>query len=153
MAFDPKKPPSPTSLSRPSHQHALWCRACAGGGRLVSGLCSRCYARRRWDQAYFAGLRERVLARDSRSCQVCHRLETDKRTLAVHHRRPGISREALLIALCPACHARVHRLGVVRCPLPLLLLALWREQHPDGVEQLMLDFTPRMQREQLDLSA
>jgi hypothetical protein len=71
--------------------------------------------------------------------------------LVVHHRRPGISREALLIALCPACHAKMHRLGVVRRPLPLLLLALWREQHPGGVEQLVLDLTPRTESEQLDL--
>jgi 5-methylcytosine-specific restriction endonuclease McrA len=153
MAPDPKKPPRPALASGRSRQRALWCRACAAGGRLIAGLCSRCYARRRWDRAYFAGLRERVLARDSRCCQVCHRPETGRRTLVVHHRRPGISREALLIALCPACHAKVHRLGVVRRPLPFLLLALWREQHPGGVEQLTLDFIPRADNEQMKLSA
>jgi hypothetical protein len=32
---------------------------------------------------------------------------------------------------------------VSKKPLPPLLLVLWREQHPDGQEQTLLDFKPR----------
>jgi hypothetical protein len=35
--------------------------------------------------------------------------------------------------------------------LPALLVELWREQHPDGVEQLALDFDDRQSPEQLPL--
>jgi hypothetical protein len=149
MPFSPKKPGR--ALAR-TPQQALWC-VCGAAKLAARGLCARCYARRQRDRARFAGLRETVLARDHRSCQVCHQPECGTRTLVVHHRRPGISRERLLIALCPACHARVHRLAAVLRPLPALLLTLWREQHPRGVEQLTLDFSARSGPEQLGLSA
>jgi hypothetical protein len=58
----------------------------------------------------------------------------------VHHRRPGRSRLPWLVALCRACHARVHRLQVVRRVYPDLFLELWREQHPAAPEQLALAF-------------
>jgi hypothetical protein len=35
--------------------------------------------------------------------------------------------------------------------LPTLLVELWREQHPDGVEQLTLDFARQESPEQLHL--
>jgi hypothetical protein len=154
-------PPAPKKSVRAvarTPQQALWC-VCGAAKLAAHGLCARCYARRQRDRAYFAGLRETVLARDHHCCQVCHRpeapLDPSQRPLGgpsflvVHHRRPGISRERLLISLCPACHARVHRLAAVLRPLPALLLTLWREQHPRGVEQLLLDFRPR--RTQLGL--
>ncbi len=46
----------------------------------------------------------------------------------------------LMISLCPACHAKVHRTKVVLSQMPPLLLELWREQHPEGHEQTILDF-------------
>ena len=46
-----------------------------------------------------------------------------------------------MIALCAGCHAKVHRTKVVLTAFPpLLLLVLWREQHPEGHEQTHLDF-------------
>jgi hypothetical protein len=68
-----------------------------------------------------------VLARDRYRCQGCG--AAHQRT--VHHRRPGRHASAWLITLCPACHAVVHRLQRHRRWLPDLLLALWREQHPN----------------------
>ena len=40
------------------------------------------------------------------------------------------------MTLCAGCHARVHRTGVLRRWLPEILVDLWREWHPDAVEQL-----------------
>jgi hypothetical protein len=53
----------------------------------------------------------------------------------------GVSKLGLMIALCPGCHAKIHRTTAVLSALPLLLLELRREQHPDGHEQVMLEFT------------
>jgi hypothetical protein len=44
-----------------------------------------------------------------------------------------------MISLCPGCHAKVHRTKAVLSEMPPLLLELWREQHPNGQEQFMLD--------------
>ena len=55
-----------------------------------------------------------------------------------HHRVPGVSRPALMISLCAACHAIVERLETLRIWLPPQLLILWREQHPDRAFQLPL---------------
>ena len=60
--------------------------------------------------------------------------------MIVHHRAPGKSVLALMIALCPGCHAKVHRTKAVLKAWPLLLLELWREQHPTGHEQKTLEF-------------
>lgn len=100
------------------------------------GLCATCYALRRRDEVYFGGLRERVLDRDGHHCRGCG----IGQRLGVHHRRPGISLLRYMVALCPACHQRVHRTRVMRRPLPAPLIALWREIHPDAPEQLGLDF-------------
>ena len=48
-----------------------------------------------------------------------------------------------MISLCPACHAKVHRTKAVLSQMPPLLLELWREQHPKGLEQTALDFGVR----------
>jgi hypothetical protein len=45
-----------------------------------------------------------------------------------------------MIALCLKCHAKVARTKIVLSEMPLLLLVLWREQHPDAHEQRILDF-------------
>jgi hypothetical protein len=60
----------------------------------------------------------------------------------VHHRVPGVSKPALMISLCAACHATVERLQVVRIWLPPQLRTLWREQHPDAEYQLPLPIDP-----------
>jgi hypothetical protein len=44
------------------------------------------------------------------------------------------------VTLCAGCHARVHRTRILRRWLLELLVALWREWHPDSVEQLRLPF-------------
>ena len=129
-------------------QTTMWCRTCGGEGKLIAGLCSRCYTRRHWDKHYFAGLRAQVLERDGHACQLCTRPAKGKRSIIVHHRRPGVSKIAFLIALCPACHARLHRTRVlkhslIRTPLQAMVpfeVLLWREIHPDAPEQLALTF-------------
>jgi hypothetical protein len=42
------------------------------------------------------------------------------------------------VTLCAGCHARVHRSRILRRWLPEILVLLWREWHPDSVEQLQL---------------
>ena len=58
-----------------------------------------------------------------------------------HHRVPGVSKPALMISLCAACHATVERLQVVRIWLPPQLLILWREQHLEAAYQLPLSLS------------
>ena len=50
-----------------------------------------------------------------------------------------------MISLCPKCHAKVERTKVVLAQMPPLLLELWREKHPHGHEQTMLDFSAKKQ--------
>lgn len=125
-----------------SRQRALWCRLCGAEARLILGLCPRCYATDRRNRSAFGGLRLRILERDGRVCQVCGRPGAGKR-LHVHHRRPGVSRERLLITLCPGCHARIHHTRCWRRMPGSPAAALWREQHPGAPEQLVLDFAAR----------
>ena len=120
-----------------SGQGALFCRACGRGGQLKASLCLACYSRERRNRSSFAGLRPRVLARDHHCCRVCAR---QAESLHVHHRRPGVSREPLLITLCPACHVRIHHTRCWRSKSSSPAAGLWREQHPDAPEQLALDF-------------
>lgn len=120
-------------------QRGLWC-ACGRPLRNRRALCTACYARRRHNRVYFGGLRDIVSERDSNCCRVCSRPGLGRRSLPVHHRRPGVSNGRGLITLCPACHASVHKLLVLRRSIPPLLRTLWREQHPDAPEQLDLEF-------------
>jgi hypothetical protein len=60
---------------------------------------------------------------------------------SVHHRVLGKSVLHLMISLCPACHAKIHRTRVVIKVMPALLLELWRERHPKGHEQTALNFS------------
>ena len=155
--------PSPAAPQRASQaavfrQRTRCCRscgagACAAGGRLVKGLCRRCYALHHHDQLYFGGLRQQVLARDNHRCQACGKLGRRRRSLAVHHRKPGISSRRWLVTLCLACHARVHRTLVWRfhSTKSLPAAALWRELHPGAPEQLALDFGEGAMAEQLAL--
>lgn len=110
------------------------------------GLCATCYTLKRQDEEYFGGLREKVLERDGYACRVCGASGHHKRSIIVHHRVPGKSLLPLMIALCPGCHAKVHRTKAILSQMPLLLLELWREQHPHGHEQTTLDFKVQRQR-------
>jgi hypothetical protein len=51
-----------------------------------------------------------------------------------------------MISLCPGCHAKVERTKMVLSEMNPLLLMLWRERHPTGHEQVMLDFELREKR-------
>ena len=123
-------------------QHALYCR-CGREKVLANGMCAVCYTLKRQDEAYFGGLREQVLERDGYACRVCGAGGHGKRSITVHHRKPGRSTLYLMLALCPGCHAKVHRTKAVLAEMPPLLLELWREQHPQGHEQTALDFDVR----------
>lgn len=129
--------PSLHNQDAPRAQFALWCRSCGASATLVRGFCGPCYAAQRHDRLRFGGWRRAVLERDRHACRVCGE---GKRRLHVHHRRPGVSRANLLIALCPAHHALVHRLQALDRILLPLLAELWREQHPRAPEQFFLDF-------------
>jgi hypothetical protein len=115
-----------------SVQRALFCSC--GNLPAIAGLCRRCYARAAQSRRRFAGNRDAVLTRDGRRCQACGGREW----LAVHHRQPGCHDVALLITLCAACHARLHRLSALRRWIPEALAPLWAEQHPGRPLQLQL---------------
>jgi 5-methylcytosine-specific restriction endonuclease McrA len=93
---------------------------------------------RRHSRDYFGGNRESVLYRDQYRCQSCG--AGDASVLHVHHRRRGVSEPGLLITVCSACHARLHRLASIHVWIPELLAILWAEQHPDSPVQLQLAF-------------
>ncbi len=120
-------------------QRVMHCR-CGRERVLANGMCATCYTLRRQDAAYFGGLREIVLERDGYSCRVCGASGRSKRSIIVHHRKPGRSVLQLMISLCPGCHAKVHRTRAVLSEMPPVLLELWREQHPKGHEQTRLNF-------------
>lgn len=120
-------------------QGALYCR-CGREKIRANGHCATCYTLRQQDSRYFGGLRERVLERDGYSCRVCGVSGRNKHSIAVHHLVPGKSLLPTMISLCLGRHAKVHRTKAVLSDMPLLLLELWREQHPYGHEQTMLDF-------------
>jgi 5-methylcytosine-specific restriction endonuclease McrA len=65
--------------------------------------------RLRLDPISYENLRQLVLRRDGWRCQSCGTMAN----LEVHHRefrsQSGADSEENLIALCAACHARVHR--------------------------------------------
>ena len=125
-----------------NRQRVFYC-PCGNARVLALGLCATCYSLRRQDEEHFGGLREAVLERDGYRCRVCDASGRDKRSIIVHHRVPGKSVLKLMVSLCPSCHAKVHRTKAVLSAMPALLLELWREQHPDGHEQVQLDFRSR----------
>jgi hypothetical protein len=120
-------------------QRALYC-ACGRDNILAHGLCPGCYTLKRRDAAYFGGLREEVLKRDGYTCRGCGAPGRCKRSITVHHRQPGVSLLSLMISLCPRCHAKVERTQMVLSAMNPILLELWREKHPQGLEQFALDF-------------
>ena len=123
-------------------QRVLHC-PCGREKILANGLCAICYTLKRQDAAYFGGLREAVLERDGYRCRVCDAPGGGRWEIVVHHRVCQRSVLNLMISLCPGCHARVHRTKAVMSAMSPLLLQLWREQHPNGHEQIMLNFAPK----------
>jgi hypothetical protein len=115
--------------------------ACGSLAVVAKGMCAPCLARQQRDRECFDGKREQVLERDLWTCQGCgyRPLDELRDYLVVHHRVPGVSKLHLMISLCPACHAIVHRLKALRTWLPPRLVTLWHEQHPSAPYQLQLD--------------
>jgi hypothetical protein len=113
---------------------------CPCGRRLVElprrGICRLCYYGRYHSRRFFAGQRERVLARDRR-CVVCGAVEG----LTVHHRRRGTRDPGSLVTVCAACHARIHRSLRLKTWIPERLLELWAEAHPASCVQLQFTLT------------
>ena len=130
--------------TRKTKQLVMHC-PCGNPKVLAKELCATCYTLKRQDEEYFGGNREVVLKRDGYRCRVlgCTTTKRGKRSLAVHHRQPGNSDPAVMITLCLVCHAKVTRTLFVQDDWPELLRVLWREQHPNGHEQSMLDFSAR----------
>ena len=112
-------------------QAALFCRC----GLPLDGRCPRCAQHAADSRRRFGGLRDAVLARDHGRCTACG-ARPDRPH--VHHRRPGCHVRKWLATVCPACHARVHKLGSFRTWLPPRLVQLWIEQHPGAPVQLQL---------------
>jgi hypothetical protein len=112
-------------------QRSLFC-SCGQATPVVVGLCRTCYRRERHSVHFFGGNRDSALDHDGRACRGCQ----SQHYLNVHHRHPGDHTQ--LVTLCAGCHARVHRTRILRHCLPEILVDLWREWHPDAVEQLRL---------------
>jgi hypothetical protein len=120
-----------------TRQRTLFC-PCGHGMPAIAGMCRPCYRARAHSRARFAGHRETVLDRD-RHCSACGAGKAACR-LHVHHRKPGVHDPDWLIAVCAACHARIHRLLALRAWLPARLVELWTEQHPGTPVQLQFSF-------------
>jgi hypothetical protein len=129
-------------------QRGMFC-PCGRSEILALGLCSSCYSMKRQDEENYGGLREVVLDQDGRRCRACP--NSERRKLCVHHRVPGVSKLELMITLCTGCHAIVERTQIVLGEMTPLLLALWREKHPEGKEQLYLPLDSELpvEKEQL----
>ena len=120
-------------MSGSREQAWLFC-PCGQDAPATAGLCRRCYWSASNSRARFGGLREEILERDGRACRGCGA----GNRLHVHHRKPGANDRELLITLCAACHARLHRLHAIRIWIPEPLVTLWEEQHPGVAVQLQL---------------
>ena len=109
---------------RKGTQRAFYCR-CGREKIVANGHCATCYTLHRHDFKHFGGLREQVLERDGYACRCCGASGRRKRSIVVHHRPPGRSKLKLMISLCPACHAKIHKTLVVLSSMPPLLRELW----------------------------
>src|SRR5271154_5106630 len=123
-------------------RHAMKC-PCGREKVLAHGLCASCYTLKRRDAERFGGLRDQVLKRDGYVCRGCGAQGRTKRSIPVHHRKPGVSELDLMISLCPTCHAKVERTQMVLSEMNPLPRELWREKHPQGQEQFALEFEKR----------
>jgi len=123
-----------------ARQKALFC-PCGEAVPTIAGFCGRCYRARAHSRRRFDGNRDLVLARDGGRCRCCGAGKPDGSRLPVHHRFAGVHREELLVTLCAAYHARVHRRQRQRGWLPEVLVQFWREQHPDLPLQLQFSLS------------
>jgi len=123
-----------------SRQLALFC-PCGALPPLTSGLCSSCYWRWRHSLRFFGGVRDDVLERDGRRCRACG----SDHWVGIHHRQPGANLPSLLICLCAACHAQVHRLLSLWKWIPESLAELWAEQHPGVPVQLQIPLSAQLE--------
>jgi NMD protein affecting ribosome stability and mRNA decay len=127
--------------SRPDpRQLALFC-PCGALPPLTAGLCNSCYWKWRHSLRFFGGRREEVLKRDSRRCRACG----SDHWIGVHHRQPGSNAPSLLLCLCAACHAQVHRLLSIWKWIPGLVAELWAEQHPGAPVQLQIELSVQIE--------
>ena len=124
-------------------QRSLCC-PCGNDKVLALGVCATCYTLRRQDEAYFGGHREEVLERDGYRCRVpeCTTLKRGKRSVAVHHRKPGIDDPKWMITLCLACHAKVTRTLFLRRWWPKLLICCGENNIPRRTSRRRLSFEP-----------
>jgi hypothetical protein len=106
---------------------------------LSHGMWATDYTLRRQDEENFGGLREMVLERDGYCCRVCDAPGIGKRRIIVQIESPALITK-LMISLCPACHARIHRSKTFLVAMPPLLLVLWREQYLKRHKQKRMDF-------------
>ena len=121
-------------------QLALFC-PCGTLPPLTAGLCHSCYWKWRHSLRFFGGVRDHVLERDGQRCRACG----SDRWIGVHHRQPGSNTPSLLLCLCAACHATVHRLLSLWKWIPTALVELWAEQHPGVPIQLQIELSAQFE--------
>jgi len=132
---------SRTGEGNPSpSQRALFC-PCGALPPLTAGLCNPCYWKSRHSLRFYGGCREEVLQRDGCRCRACG----SQRWVGIHHRQAGNHTPSLLIALCAACHAQVHRLLSIWKWIPALVAELWAEQHPGVPLQLQIKLSAQLE--------
>ena len=121
-------------------QRALFC-PCGALPPLTAGLCNSCYWRGKHSLRFYGGCREEVLQRDGRRCRACG----SERWVGVHHREARNHTPSLLLALCAACHAQVHRLLSIWKWIPALVAELWAEQHPGVPVQIQMELSAQLE--------
>jgi hypothetical protein len=126
---------------RPDPRQRALFRPCGALSPLTAGLCNSCYWRGKHSLRFYGGSREEVLQRDSCRCRACG----SERWVGVHHRQAGNHTPSLLIALCAACHAQVHRLLSMRKWIPALVAELWAEQHPGAPVQIQMELSAQLE--------
>jgi len=83
-------------------------------GRLSQIYCSpRCGTLYRKDEAYFGGNLRNTLGWESRTCQICGKVEGKKGGFQSHHvyGRANDEEGNFLVLLCPGCHQAITLLG------------------------------------------
>ena len=81
------------------------------------------------------------MERDGHRCRACG----SDRWVGVHHREARNHTPSLLIALCAACHAQVHRLLSIWKWIPALVAELWAEQHPGSPVQIQMELSAQLE--------
>ncbi len=123
-----------------SRQLALFC-PCGALPPLTAGLCNSYYWNWRYSLRFFGGVRDEILDRDGHRCRACG----SDYWVGIHRREAGSNLPSLLISLCAACHAQVHRLLSLWKWIPELLAELWAEQHPGVPVQLQISLSAQLQ--------